>query len=165
MTEEEKLAEEYTEEVLRYKMAVHDVFEKEKTKSEIMEAVLYGLKQGSQLDKVWQDYDPGEDCYEDTHEGKWVKRENEYQWHDLQKDPTDLPKCEEDEQIIFCVKEWVESIQKYYTHYCLGFYKKAFLNEDVKLFVEKSKGYESEHLPKSVLRWRELEKLKKWETE
>lgn len=94
---------------------------------------------------------------------KFCSKANE--WHNLQENPTDLPKCEEDEQIIFCVKEWVESIQKYYTHYCLGFYKKAFLNEDVKLFVERSKGYESEHLPKSVLRWQELEKLQKWETE
>lgn len=25
---------------------------------------------------VWQDYDPGEGCYDDTHKGKWVKREN-----------------------------------------------------------------------------------------
>ena len=83
-------------------------------------------------------------------------------WHNLQENPTDLPKCEENEQIIFCVKEWFESIQKYRTHYCLGFYRKAFLNESVKLFVEKSRGYENEHLPISVLRWRELEK---WESE
>ncbi len=84
------------------------------------------------------------------------------QWHNLQENPTDLPQCKEDEQIIFYVKEWVESIQKYRAHYCLGFYKKAFLNDDVKVFVEKSKGYENEHLPTTVLRWRVLEK---WETE
>lgn len=84
------------------------------------------------------------------------------EWHNLQENPTDLPKCEENEQIIFYVKEWIESIQKYRTHYCLGFYKKAFLHEDVKVFVERSKGYENEHLPISVLRWRELEK---WESE
>lgn len=79
-------------------------------------------------------------------------------WHNLQENPTDLPKCEENEQIIFYVKEWIESIQKYRTHYCLGFYKKAFLHDDVKVFVERSKGYENEHFPESVLRWRELEK-------
>ena len=84
------------------------------------------------------------------------------EWHNLQENPTDLPKCEENEQIIFYVKEWFESIQKYRTHYCLGFYRKAFLNESVKLFVEKSRGYENEYLPISVLRWRELEK---WESE
>ena len=83
-------------------------------------------------------------------------------WHDLQENPTDLPKCEENEQIIFYVKEWIESIQKYRTHYSLGFYKKAFLHDDVKVFVEKSRGYENEHLPISVLRWRKLEK---WESE
>ena len=84
------------------------------------------------------------------------------EWHNLQENPTDLPKCEENEQIIFYVKEWIESIQKYRTHYCLGFYKKAFLHDDVKVFVEKSRGYENEHLPISVLRWRKLEK---WESE
>ena len=83
-------------------------------------------------------------------------------WHNLQENPTDLPKCEENEQIIFYVNEWIESIQKYRTHYCLGFYKKAFLHDDVKVFVERSKGYENEHFPGSVLRWRELEK---WESE
>ncbi len=84
------------------------------------------------------------------------------QWHNLQEDPTDLPQCKEDEQIIFYVKEWYEDISKYRNHYCLGFYKKAFLNDDIKVFVEKSKGYENEHLPATVLRWRVLEK---WETE
>lgn len=87
---------------------------------------------------------------------------NENGWHNLQKNPADLPQCEENEQIIFYVKEWFEEIQKYRTHYCLGFYKKAFLNDEVKLFVERSKGYENEHLPKTVIRWREL---KKWEME
>ena len=86
---------------------------------------------------------------------------NVKEWHNLQENPTDLPKCEENEQIIFYVNEWFESIKKYRTHYCLGFYKKAFLIKDVKVFVEKSRGYENEHLPKSVLRWRELEK---WES-
>ena len=80
------------------------------------------------------------------------------EWHNLQENPTDLPKCEENEQIIFYVNEWIESIHKYRTHYCLGFYKKAFLYDDVKVFVERSKGYENEHFPESVLRWRELEK-------
>lgn len=54
---------------------------------------LAGLKAGSQLDEVWHDYDAGEDCYEDSHEGRWVKRETgRPQWHDLRKDPKDLPK-------------------------------------------------------------------------
>ena len=28
---------------------------------------------------IWHDYDAGEDCYEDSHEGKWVKRNEVYQ--------------------------------------------------------------------------------------
>ena len=39
--------------------------------------------------------------------------------------PTDLPKCEENEQIIFYGKEYIERIHTE-THYCLGFYKKPF---------------------------------------
>ena len=34
-----------------------------------------------------------------------------------------------------------------------GVYKTSFLNEDVKLFAEKSKGYESEILPKDIIAW------------
>ena len=82
-------------------------------------------------------------------------KENGVIIHNLKENPDDLPKCDESKQITFYVEEWIESIQKYYRHYCLGFYKKAFMNDDIKLFVEKSKGYESEHLPKTVLFWYE----------
>lgn len=68
MTEEEKLAEEYVNSVIDV-----DAFDW-KIGREIALAYIAGLKAGSQLDKVWQDYDAGEDCYEDSHEGKWVKR-------------------------------------------------------------------------------------------
>ena len=81
--------------------------------------------------------------------------ENSIQIHDLRKNPNDLPKCDESKHITFYVEEWIESIQKYKKHYCLGFYKKSFMNDDVKLFVEKSIGYENEHLPKTVLFWYE----------
>ena len=81
MIKEERLAEEYAENLIKHKMSVHDVFDKVKAKEEIMETFLTGLKEGSQLDKVWQDYDPSEDCYEDTHEGKWVERKDKHQWH------------------------------------------------------------------------------------
>lgn len=43
---EEKLAEEYAEELIKHKMAVHDVFDKEKAKQEIMETFLTGLHKG-----------------------------------------------------------------------------------------------------------------------
>lgn len=58
---------------------------------QMFDACLSGIKIGSQLDKVWHDYDAGEDCYEDSHEGRWVKRENKQEWHDLRKDKNDLP--------------------------------------------------------------------------
>lgn len=83
----------------------------------------------------------------------------EEEWHDLRKDPNDLPKCEEKQQIIFYVKEFNTGIEKYISHFCLGFYAKSFMNDDVKLFVEKSKGYECEHSTEDVLRWCELPKF------
>jgi len=59
---------------------------------QMFDAYLAGIKKGSQLDRVWHDYDAGEDCYEDSHEGRWVKRETDKQkWHDLREDPNDLP--------------------------------------------------------------------------
>lgn len=85
MTDEEKLAEEYVKSVIDV-----NAFDW-KIVREIALAFLAGLKAGSQLDKVWHDYDAGEDCYEDSHEGKWVKREtSEPKWHDVA--GGDLPK-------------------------------------------------------------------------
>ncbi len=75
--------------------------------------------------------------------------------HNLKENPDDLPKCDESKPITFYVEEWIESIQKYKKRYCLGFYKNSFMNDDVKVFVEKSIGYENEHLPKTVLFWYE----------
>ena len=82
-------------------------------------------------------------------------KENGVIIHNLKENPDDLPKCDESKPITFYVEEWIESIQKYKKHYCLGFYKKSFMNDDVKLFVERSKGYENEHLPKTVIFWYE----------
>ena len=68
---------------------------------EVKQAFLAGLKAGSQLDKVWHDYDAGEDCYEDTHEGKWVKREDiKPKWHKVA--DGDLPKEEDLEMQVLC---------------------------------------------------------------
>lgn len=80
-------------------------------------------------------------------------------WHNLRKNPNDLPKCTENEQVIFYVQEYYKGIEKYINHYCLGFYKKSFMNDDVKLFVERSKGYECEHSTEDVLFWCELPKF------
>lgn len=88
MTEEEKLAEEYVKSVIDV-----DAFDW-KIGREIALAYIAGLEAGSRLDKVWQDYDPGEGCYEDSHEGKWVKREtSELKWHKVA--DGDLPEGEE----------------------------------------------------------------------
>ena len=39
---------------------------------------------------VWHDYDAGEDCYEDTHEGRWVKRDEVYQLEQANKQIEEL---------------------------------------------------------------------------
>ena len=78
------------------------------------------------------------------------------EWHYPSKG--ELPKCDEETQLIFYVNCYYEVgdetlIRK---RMVLGFYKKSFLNDDVKLFVERSKGYEDEHLPKDVIAWKEI---------
>ena len=78
------------------------------------------------------------------------------EWHYPSKD--ELPKCDEETQLIFYVNCYYEvgGETKIRKRTVLGFYKKSFLNDDVKLFVEKSKGYEDEHLPKDVIAWKEI---------
>lgn len=84
----------------------------------------------------------------------------EHEWHDLRKDPNDLPKCEEKQQIIFYVKEFNTDIEKDTSHFCLGFFAKSFMNDDLKVFIERSKGYECEHLSQEVIKWCELPQFK-----
>lgn len=77
------------------------------------QAFLGGLKAGSQLDKVWQDYDAGEDCYEDSHEGKWVKREaGGLQWHKVA--DGDLPKPNIAVLICLQFEKWTTTYIAYY---------------------------------------------------
>lgn len=78
------------------------------------------------------------------------------EWHYPSKG--ELPQCDEETQLIFYVNCYYEVggetlIRK---RTVLGFYQKSFLNDDVKLFVEKSKGHEDEHLPKDVIAWKEI---------
>lgn len=96
-------------------------------------------------------------CFEEGYNKGFA--EGKPKWHDLRENPNDLPKCTENEQVIFYVHEYYKGIEKYINHYCLGFYKKSFMNDDVKLFVEKSKGYECEHSTEEVFRWCELPKF------
>jgi hypothetical protein len=83
-----------------------------------------------------------------------VNKANE--WHYPSKG--ELPKCDEETRLIFYVNCYYgvggETLIRKRT--VLGFYKKSFMNEDVKLFVEKSKGYSDEHLPKDVIAWKEI---------
>ena len=78
------------------------------------------------------------------------------EWHYPSKG--ELPKCDEETQLIFYVNCYYEVGDKTLIRkrMVLGFYKKSFINDDVKLFVEKSKGYEEEHFPKYVIAWKEI---------
>ena len=83
------------------------------------------------------------------------------EWHYPSKG--EYPKCDEKTQLIFYVTCYCRDITR--KRMVLGYYQKSFMNDDVKLFVEKSKGYEEEHLPKDVIAWKEivLPKLKEGE--
>ena len=78
------------------------------------------------------------------------------EWHYPSKG--ELPKCDEKSQLIFYVNCYYEigneTVKR--KRMVLGYFQKSFLNEDVKLFVERSKGYEDEHLPKDVIAWKEI---------
>ena len=78
------------------------------------------------------------------------------EWHYPSKG--ELPKCDEKTQLIFYVNCYYEVGGETLTRkrMVLGYYKKSFMNDNVKLFVEKSKGYEEEHLPKDVIAWKEI---------
>ena len=77
-------------------------------------------------------------------------------WHYPSKG--ELPKCDEKTQLIFYVNCYYEIDDETITRkrMVLGYYEKSFMNDDVKLFVEKSKGYSDEHLPKDVIAWKEI---------
>lgn len=78
------------------------------------------------------------------------------EWHYPSKN--ELPNCDDKTLLIFIANDYYEingeTIIKKRT--VLGFYKKAFVNDNMKLFVEKSKGHEEEHLPQAVIAWKEI---------
>lgn len=78
------------------------------------------------------------------------------EWHFPSKG--ELPKCDEETQLMFYVNYYyeVDGETKIRKRTVLGYYKKSFLSDDVKLFVEKSRGYEDEHLPQDVIAWKEI---------
>lgn len=139
--------------------------------SNLFDTFGYNYKVEPQEDFYSKSFPPLKSDFNSKEEAeKWLKeyletKENEklkaqiLKWHDLRKDPNDLPKCAENEQVIFYVQEYYKEIGKCKNHYCLGVYKKSFLNDDVKLFVERSKGYECEHSTECILFWCELPKF------
>lgn len=98
-----------------------------------------------------------EEGFQDGATFGYNKAKEEDKWHYPSKG--ELPKCDEETQLIFYVNCYYEVGGETFTRKrtVLGFYKKSFLNDDVKLFVEKSKGYEDEHLPKDVIAWKEID--------
>ena len=78
------------------------------------------------------------------------------EWHYPSKGK--LPKCDEETQLIFYVNCYYKVGGETLTRkrMVLGYYKKSFLRDDVKVFVEKSRGYEDEHLPQDVIAWKEI---------
>ena len=76
------------------------------------------------------------------------------EWHYPSKG--ELPKCDEETELFFYVKDWSEIREDYYYKFVLGFYKTSFINDNFKLFVESSKGYSCEHHPKNVIAWKEI---------
>ena len=68
----------------------------------------------------------------------------------------ELPECDENKKLWLYFKDYYANDRDcehpiYLTS--TGVYKTSFLNEGVKLFAEKSKGYESEILPKDIIAW------------
>ena len=94
-----------------------------------------------------------QEAYKDGAEFGYNKA-NEWQYPSKGK----LPKCDEETQLIFYVNCYYKVGGETLTRkrMVLGYYKKSFLRDDVKLFVEKSRGYEDEHLPQDVIAWKEI---------
>lgn len=69
----------------------------------------------------------------------------------------ELPDVDENMRILFYVEDRYEADESNYCHPALGFYRPAFMQQGVKLFVEQSKGYSCEHLPSCVIAWQYIE--------
>lgn len=79
------------------------------------------------------------------------------EWHFVK--DNDLPKCDENTKLWLYFKDYCANDRDcehpiYRT--AKGVYRKAFLNEDMKIFVEESRGYSSEILLKDMIAWQYL---------
>ena len=92
-------------------------------------------------------------CFKDGAEFGYNKAN---EWHYPSKG--EYPECDENTLLMIYVTCYYEvggsSVTRNRT--VLGYYQKSFMNDDVKVFVEKSKGYSDEHLPKDVIGWKEI---------
>ena len=76
------------------------------------------------------------------------------EWHYPSKG--EYPECDENKKLWLYFKDYYANDRSCeYPIYrtSTGVYKTSFLNKDVKLFAEKSKGYESEILPRDIIAW------------
>ena len=62
------------EQYLTFQINIRDMCKDALAKLEEQEALINEMREAAKrLGYTWQDYDVGEDCWEDTHTGKWVK--------------------------------------------------------------------------------------------
>ena len=79
------------------------------------------------------------------------------EWHYPSKG--ELPECDETKKLWLYFKDYYATDRDCaYPIYrtSIGVYKTSFLNEKVKVFAEKTKGYESEILLKDIIAWKEI---------
>ena len=71
----------------------------------------------------------------------------------------ELPECDETKKLWLYFKDYYANdrdCEHPFYRTSTGVYKTSFLNENVKVFAEKTKGYESEILLKDVIAWKEI---------
>lgn len=152
----EKEAEEYAEGMAKYYESAHGSIPSQFEKY-LRKAVEYGYNKAKvEIEESYRESLCNSELNLASVTEQLEELEKANEWHCPSKG--ELPKCDEETQLIFYVNCYYEvgGETKIRKRTVLGFYKKSFLNDDVKLFVEKSRGYEDEHLPKDVIAWKEI---------
>lgn len=80
-----------------------------------------------------------------------VESKEQIQWNYPSKG--ELPECDENRQLLFCVTEWNKISASRRKRFTLGVFKKMFLNEPSCVFYEQTKGFSCEYLPEEVIAW------------
>ena len=80
-----------------------------------------------------------------------VESKEQIQWNYPSKG--ELPECDENRQLLFCVTEWNKISASRRKRFTLGVFKKMFLNENSCVFYEQTKGFSCEYLPEEVIAW------------